>query len=99
MNERKNWEHYGDYNRFHITKFTGRDGNDSYMVRDASWVTDDDLRAGHRSPTVAQFATLEEARRWCNLVEEGKITSVPHEANFEGWPELKARVQRRGRIT
>ena len=94
MNERED-QYYGDDYRFCIERFTGRDGYDSYMVRDADWVTDDDFRAGHGSPTVAQFATLEEAKRWCDLVEEGKITSVPHEANFEGWPELKARVQRR----
>ena len=87
--------YYGEFGRFVIAPFTTRDGNVVYMVHDADWILDREVREGRSAPTVGQFATQEEAREWCDLVEDGKIFSVPHESNFEGWPELKARVQGR----
>jgi len=91
MNEQR--KYYGEASRFLIERFVSRDGDDAFMVRDASWVTDSEIGDGRGSPTVAQFATRQEAEEWCDFVEAGKITSVPHESNFEGWPGLKARVQ------
>jgi len=85
---------YGRYSRFYIEPFTSRTGIGTYMVLDADWLTDDELfKEGRRSPTVAAFYTREEAEEWCDLVESGKITSIPHEANFEGWPALRDRVR------
>jgi hypothetical protein len=92
MREHQGWN-YGAYSRFHIEPFVNRYGDTVYMVSDANWVTDAEVREGRRSPCVGQFSSIAEAHEWCDLVEEGKITSVPHEANFEGWPALKQRVQ------
>src|SRR6187551_2101999 len=83
---------YGNHHRFAIRKCVDRERNFYYMVHDASWIADDEIGKGHSSPTVAQFDTLEQAKEWCDKVEEGKFYSIPHEANFEGWPELKERV-------
>jgi hypothetical protein len=84
---------YGTDSRFLIKQFVSRDGDTVYMVHDADWVLDSEVRKGHTSPVVAQFETPQEAEDWCDFVEEGKIYSVPHEANFEGWPELEERVK------
>lgn len=89
---------YGEYSRFAIEPSYTRDGDVVFMVRDATWITDHEIFVERRrSPTVAQFETRNEAEKWCDFVEEGKVTSVPHEANFEGWPALKARVQASGK--
>jgi len=91
----KGWT-YGTCHRFYIEPFSDRTNHIVYMVNDANWVTDHEIFHENRcSPTVAQFETIEEAQEWCDLVEEGRIISIPHEANFEGWPALKQRVLRR----
>ena len=87
-------KYYGAHSRFYIKLFVSRDGDIAYMVHDADWITDHEIfHENRRAPTVGQFDTLEEAQEWCDLVEEGKIRSTPHEANFEGWPALRDRVR------
>lgn len=88
-----NGKSYGRYSRFFIEPFVARDGDTHYMVRDANWITDAEVGMGKRSPTVAMFGYETDAQEWCEQVEAGTFDSVPHEANFEGWPELKERVQ------
>ena len=87
---------YGRFSRFYIEPFSTRDDSIVYMVLDADWITDYEIiHEGRRSPTVGIFDTEEEAKTWCDCVEAGKISSVPHESNFEGWVALKQRVQGR----
>jgi hypothetical protein len=50
----------GPHNRFVIER---RD--DDFQVRDAHMVTDAEVRAGKRSPIVATFNTLPEAKTFC----------------------------------
>ena len=83
---------YGEDSRFFIFQFTGRNGRDVYMVRDASWILDSEIYAGYISPIVAQFDTPEEAEEWCDQVYDGVYFTVPHESQFVGWPELRQRV-------
>jgi hypothetical protein len=86
-------QYYGSYHRFYIDPFVSSRGHLMFVVRDANWITDDEIfHEGRSSPTVAIFRTRKEALRWCRDVEEGKTRSEPHEANFEGWPALKERV-------
>jgi hypothetical protein len=87
---------YGRYSRFYIEPYNTRFGRRCYMVLDAEWLTDDELfKEGRRSPVVNNFWTAEEAKAWCDQVEAGQAPSIPHEANFEGWPALRDRVQER----
>ena len=89
---------YGRYSRFYIEPFDSRHCGRCYMVLDAEWLTDDELfKEGRRSPVVNNFWTVEEAKAWCDQVEAGQAPSIPHEANFEGWPALKTRVQERAK--
>ena len=84
------------FDRFAIEPFETRFNNIVYMVRDAEWITDDERREGKRPPVIAQFDDAVTAADYCDCVADGTLPSVPHESEFIGWPELKARVASTG---
>lgn len=84
---------FGDDHRFLIEPFETRFGDTVWFVRDAEWVTDEEVRNGRKSPVVAQFDTVDEAKTYCIGVEDGQFRTTPHESAFIDWPELKERVR------
>lgn len=80
--------------RLAVSPFDGRFGR-VWMVADAAWVTDAEVREGRTAPVVAQFDTFEEAANYCRRVEAGELRTEPHESAFLGWPALRERAQRR----
>lgn len=84
--------YHGFAHRFCVRPFVTRWNDVQYMVCDADWVTDADFANGHSSPVVAQFPSTQMCVEWMDGVEAGAYESIPHESNFEGWPELKGRV-------
>lgn len=80
--------------RLAVTPFDGRFGR-VWMVADAAWVTDAEVREGRTAPVVAQFDTFEEAADYCRRVEAGELRTEPHESNFLGWPALRERARRK----
>lgn len=84
---------YGTHSRFSIVEGRDSDGNTSYMVRDADWILDSEVRAGRRPPIVRILESMEKATKWCDKVEDGVYPSIPRASEYHGWPELKQRVQ------
>ena len=79
--------------RFKIDPFTTRDGSVVFMVKDGIWVGDNDLKNGHSAPTVFQAESMSQAHDFCDRVVSGEVFSEPHESAYEGWPELREKVQ------
>lgn len=53
---------------------------EDFQVRDAHMVTDAEVRAGKRSPVVAAFNTLPEARTYCETIgNQGGEAGAGHE--------------------
>jgi hypothetical protein len=84
---------YGKFRRFYIRKVKQPNKLFIYVVHDADWVTDEEIRAGRSSPAVARFHTVERAHEWCDKVESGLTHSIPSPETYIKWPELEQRVQ------